>query len=406
VKAPGIVLAVALAIAAAPAVARADNRADATRHFNAAKAAEQRGDYRVAVDEYQQAYDAAPHPTVLFNIGNAYERLGEPRHAAEFFTRYLADDPKADDRVAVEQRITRLAARPAKVTITSTPDGAAIFVDGTRAGAAPLTTTLDGGSHEIYAAANGRTTPVRRVQVGYGEPLLVEIDLRASLGVLTVTADVSGAEVRLDGELIGETPFTGAVLAGDHELLVSKPGYASVQRRALVPAEGSARVAVALMVLPDQVPAPETPGEGRKYLFQLEYGYDAVDAGFRYMLGFGMRTAGGGADVLFLLGVPTGSGVAYGGEVRLFPWQSRGRLFTALSAAIGSSATTGESGYGLAQLDLGFLIGGQSRASTSSTAALGIDYFVSVGLGARFGDTDGTELMIPLSIGGVLRRGS
>ena len=393
-------VALALATIAAPGVTHAGNRAEADRHFKAAQAAERAGDFRAAISEYQAAYDAAPHPTVLFNIGNAYERVGEARHAAEFFGRYLAEDATAEDRAEVEARIGRLAARPSTVTITSDPPGAVVFVDGERRGEAPIEVTLAGGDHQIYAAAGGRTTPARPVRVAYGEPLRVDIDLRARQGWLTVDADVSGAEVLLDDVVIGLTPFSGAVPAGDHVLLVSKAGYASVQRGAQVPADGSARVAVSLTALGGEGGGPEIPagGGGRKLLLQLDYGYDAAAKTFRYMVGAGARTAGGGADGLVLAGIVGNSGLALGAQLRLFPWQRRGRLYVAVSGLFGASV--GDEGrFGAAQVDLGFLIGGHDENAT------GIDYFVSIGAGARFGDASGPALLVPVLVGGVLRLG-
>ncbi len=47
---------------------------------------------------------------------------------------------------------------------------------------------------------------------------------------LGVTSDPIGSEIRLDGELVGTTPFEGPVIAGKHVLRVSKDGFITVER--------------------------------------------------------------------------------------------------------------------------------------------------------------------------------
>src|SRR6185295_4571701 len=112
---PVVPITLALAIAMTPGTpARAD---EAAEHFALAVSAEKRQDWQAAIDEYAKAYAIKPHPSVLYNIARNYERLEDWGDAAEYFKRYLAASPDADDRAKVEQRIVELegkakAARP------------------------------------------------------------------------------------------------------------------------------------------------------------------------------------------------------------------------------------------------------------------------------------------------------
>jgi tetratricopeptide (TPR) repeat protein len=65
------------------------------------------GRYEDAVVHFQQAYELSPQPALLFNMANAYERMGEYEQAAEHLRRYL-ESPKAEDVASVRERIRRL----------------------------------------------------------------------------------------------------------------------------------------------------------------------------------------------------------------------------------------------------------------------------------------------------------
>lgn len=54
--------------------------------------------------------------------------------------------------------------------------------------------------------------------------------LAAGPSTLGVGSDPAGAEIRIDGELVGATPFEGPVIPGKHVLRVSKDGFITVER--------------------------------------------------------------------------------------------------------------------------------------------------------------------------------
>jgi tetratricopeptide (TPR) repeat protein len=68
----------------------------------------QSGDFRAALDLFEQAQRLDPHPVLAYNVARAHENLGELDEAIAAYRRYLDLDPKASDRGAVEQRITSL----------------------------------------------------------------------------------------------------------------------------------------------------------------------------------------------------------------------------------------------------------------------------------------------------------
>ncbi len=161
------VVAVSLLFAGAPAHA---DREAADIHFQAAVAAEKRGDWRTAAAEYAQAYKLAPHPSVLFNLGQVYERLAEHRRAAELFQQYLDASSKASDREAVMLRIKGLRARPSQLRVGE-PEGATIVIDGEPRGTTPVTIEIPAGPHTIYLEQRGDRSNDQRVTAEFGELL-------------------------------------------------------------------------------------------------------------------------------------------------------------------------------------------------------------------------------------------
>jgi tetratricopeptide (TPR) repeat protein len=73
------------------------------------------GRYELAAARYLEAYQLSQRPELLFNVGNAYERLGDYEKAAQYLGEYVAS-PRARDVVSVRERIRRLEAAAAEQT--------------------------------------------------------------------------------------------------------------------------------------------------------------------------------------------------------------------------------------------------------------------------------------------------
>lgn len=71
------------------------------------------GRYELAAERYLEAYELSQRPELLFNVGNAYERLGDYARAAHYLGQYVAS-PRARDVVSVRERIRRLEAAAAE----------------------------------------------------------------------------------------------------------------------------------------------------------------------------------------------------------------------------------------------------------------------------------------------------
>jgi len=98
-----------LLLSASAASATADdNRAEARAHHELGKVHFEQHRYRDALQEFKRAFDLAPLPDLLYNIGRCQEQLGQLAPAAESYRRYLAARQNAEDRGELEAHIQAL----------------------------------------------------------------------------------------------------------------------------------------------------------------------------------------------------------------------------------------------------------------------------------------------------------
>ena len=106
------------------------------------------GRYEEAAENFRRAYELSQRPELLFNLGNALERLGQHGRAAEYLRRYLAS-PKARDAASVRERVRRLEER-ARRTSGLAPDAPSgsrpVATPGDRADPAPGSLKTSGDS--------------------------------------------------------------------------------------------------------------------------------------------------------------------------------------------------------------------------------------------------------------------
>src|SRR5581483_788626 len=93
-------------------VARADKLEDAKAAFAVGKQAFERGEYEMALAQFQKAEALAPAPSLLYNIGRTFEALGRFKEASQMYDRYLEQvgPPKNNDEKECQNN---LAARSA-----------------------------------------------------------------------------------------------------------------------------------------------------------------------------------------------------------------------------------------------------------------------------------------------------
>ncbi|HEX6838306.1 MAG TPA: PEGA domain-containing protein, partial [Polyangia bacterium] len=232
-----IAFAVVVAFVAAELPARAGENAVETPeaaaakvHYDKAQELYATGSYDEAIAEYEEAYRLKPHPNVLYNIAQAYERLLDYAQSVVWFERYLAEAPKdAVERPIVENRLRILRNLPARISVTTIPEhvhAALVDAGGRRHEAdTPALFKVPAGTYTIELAQPGWESESHDVAVDLGQPYFYQYRLKRSTAQVSIFTRPRGARVFIDDRLVGETPFAGTLDVGRHKLLLEHRDY-------------------------------------------------------------------------------------------------------------------------------------------------------------------------------------
>lgn len=223
-------LAIGLAPAAAGAQVATDQRArelylQGDRYYS-------EGRYELAVSAFQESYDLSGRPLLLFNLANAYERLGRYAEALDALRRYQPSAPP-HEQMALRSRIASLEERAAQAAPDPTPEPApspsgdsSLMLAGYAVGGAGLALTVVGIVMGVLAldargqaqsgcvtldGADGRTLCDASVQGALEQDATYA--LVADIGIVTgVAAVAAGAALVVLGVLTGEEPSQAAAI--------------------------------------------------------------------------------------------------------------------------------------------------------------------------------------------------
>ena len=93
---------------AAPRLAHADRRTQAVQLADDSERAYKAGNFEKAAALLKKAHALYPEPILLYNLGRAFEGMGDAKDAIDAYERYLHDAKQIDDRGAIERRIATL----------------------------------------------------------------------------------------------------------------------------------------------------------------------------------------------------------------------------------------------------------------------------------------------------------
>jgi tetratricopeptide (TPR) repeat protein len=171
----------------ASAAHAASSLEEAKQHADNGQALYKEARYREAVDELEKAISLSiklkPEAAgvINYNLGQAYEKLGDIGAAVKAYREYLRLVPKATDRAAVQTIIANLEARLAKgvqeLSVSSEPTGSNVSVDGKLRATTPVTMELPYGAHDLELSHEGYDTAKRTVELSPQSVVKVDISL-------------------------------------------------------------------------------------------------------------------------------------------------------------------------------------------------------------------------------------
>ncbi len=173
------------------------------------------------------------------------------------------------------------------VSVTSSPTGAQVYVDGNYQGKAPLTATLYPGSHTFRLTLNGYNDYVTTVNVNAGSSQTINAVMPpGSFGTVKVVS-LPGAMVSMDSAQEGKIPSSGTLTlnnvgAGNHLFKVTATGYNDWMNTVYIQPNVVTSISASLTpVGPSPTPVPaagtieitSTPNGAEVYVDNLFKGY-------------------------------------------------------------------------------------------------------------------------------------
>ena len=175
-----------VALAESEVTKDADGRAKAAQHVKDGKRLLDLGEYDKAIVEYQAAFDLIPHPQMLFNLGQAYQRKGDKVKAAEHYEKYLAIEAKGNSAkqafemlAMLKEALAKEAAGPppvGKVSITSSIPGD-VQIDGKMVGKTPYAAELTPGRHVFEVRRPGYIRHRETLEIKADQAYVIEATL-------------------------------------------------------------------------------------------------------------------------------------------------------------------------------------------------------------------------------------
>lgn len=183
----GAVLAVMISLSSAHARAQGATPAPSKEAVREAEGHFKRGvelygerDYKGALVEFKRAYQIAPSPSVLYNIGQTQFQLQSYAAALPALEQYAAEGkPTGARKKEVEASIATLRARVGTLDIASNVEGADVTVDEESVGKTPLPkpVLVSVGTRKIVVSAEGFPPATRSVDVAAGDALHLSVEL-------------------------------------------------------------------------------------------------------------------------------------------------------------------------------------------------------------------------------------
>ncbi len=139
-------------------------------HFERGVALYGEGDYRAALTEFKRAYELAPNPLVLYNIGQAQFQLRSYSAALASFERYLAEAGANPPHAAeVQHSLETLKTRIGRVDVNANVPSE-VTIDDEPQGKTPLLRFLVSvGKHRIVVKHDGAPPQERTVDIAAGD---------------------------------------------------------------------------------------------------------------------------------------------------------------------------------------------------------------------------------------------
>lgn len=154
----------------------------AASHFERGLQLYNDAEYRLALIEFERAYQLVPNFRVQYNIAQVSIQIGRYARAVHALENYLeqgGEQISPERRAQVESDLKMLAGRTARVSITANVEGAEILLDDSVVATAPLADKLliDAGEHRLTVRLRGYQPRSEQVTLAGGDDVELAFEL-------------------------------------------------------------------------------------------------------------------------------------------------------------------------------------------------------------------------------------
>lgn len=110
------------------------------------------------------------------------------------------------------------------LTVNASQPFAEVFINGRSYGRAPVSTQVMPGTYSVVVRAPNMLEWSQTVSVT-NAPVVLSASMRPQSNQLTVNANVAGAQVFINGNPAGQTPFSTQLPPGSYSIIIKAPGY-------------------------------------------------------------------------------------------------------------------------------------------------------------------------------------
>ena len=257
------------------------------------------GDYPAAYEAFKKGYELRQSPVFLRSMAYSLLKMYQHGEARKLMKEYQRKYPGARDRARMAEIATGLdVVIQTKISVSSTPPGADIYIDAEaagRVGKTPYRGTIHPGKHTLILKKDGYYTTVKEFSISPKQDLPMKLALKVPL---KINSTPPGATILLggaSGKSLGTTPFSGGVEPGKITVTLKLDNYRTHRQQLKVvggrPAELTAEMFLGLKVgssppgaqvtmdgkpLPGKTPMEISVQPGQRKLVVKLNGFDPV----------------------------------------------------------------------------------------------------------------------------------
>ncbi|HTN83338.1 MAG TPA: PEGA domain-containing protein [Sorangium sp.] len=210
------------------------------------------GDFANAFIKFQHAYESAKDARLLWNMVVCSSRMHRYAQLLALVERLRREDSGVllpEDWAQIDDLERNARGLVGHLDLAVSARDAEVTIDGELIGKTPLSgkVIVDSGTRHIRVFKPGFKEHVRVERVAPGSQLTLEVRLlpQVHTGRLSVLAS-PGDSISLDGKLLGQKQWDGAVPSGHHVLRVTAPGMVPYESPIVIQDEALSSVRVVL----------------------------------------------------------------------------------------------------------------------------------------------------------------